>query len=197
MNPKIIELLDDTFSKARPNPPPNRQSSSSADLVENAFRDDLHRPEDESRASRQGSIFKNMQMPGETALDITTRRASQEVSARLKEPIPRNTATIKSRPSLGRTVDVTARGVAAALQQLEGECRRNNVRTDQRRQRFHERPGLKRKRLKSERWRKRFKIAFKATVRKVQEMRKKGWEEHNGQQYLYMEIVVPNIRYGR
>ena len=115
-----------------------------------------------------------MQMPGETREDATLR-ASASVANSNKHLVPRNTLTIKSRPSLGRTVEVKASGVAAALQTLEAECRRNNIRVDQKRQRFHERPGLKRKRLKSERWRKRFKIAFKANVQKVQEMRRKGW----------------------
>jgi hypothetical protein len=45
----------------------------------------------------------------------------------------------------------------------------------QRRQRFHERPGLKRKRLKSERWRKRFAVGFSSTVKRVQDLAKQGW----------------------
>ena len=113
-------------------------------------------------------------MPG-SSVSSPTLRAAARIARDNLEVKSRNTATIKSRPSLGRTVEVTERGVAAALQQLEAECRRNNLRVDQTRQRFHERPGMKRKRLKSERWRKRFKIAFKATVQKVQDMRKKGW----------------------
>jgi small subunit ribosomal protein MRP21 len=59
-----------------------------------------------------------------------------------------------------------------ALHNLEAKCRYNNVRNDIMKQRFHMRPGLKRKTLKSERWRKRFKEGFKAVVSKVQDMRK-------------------------
>lgn len=172
-NESITNLLDKTFQYKDPSKL-QKSSISSADLVTNAFRDDIHRPEDESRASRQGSIYSSMLMPPDKS-GGTTRRASDAVSSQLKLPIPRNTATIKSRPSLGRTVDVTSAGVARALQVLAREVRDNNVRADQKRQRFHERAGLKRKRLKSERWRKRFRIAFKATVQKVQEMRRKGW----------------------
>lgn len=51
----------------------------------------------------------------------------------------------------------------------------NSVRKDAQRQRFHERPGLRRKRLKSERWRKRFKEAFKGTVAKVVALKRQGW----------------------
>ena len=171
-NPLIIDLLNSTFDPK--NGSANQDSPSSADILENPYKDDIYRPEYESRASRGGSIVSGMHMPGSTmASDV--QRAAAKVARDNEKIIPRNTATIKSRPSLGRTVEVTERGVAAALQQLEAECRRNNLRVDQKRQRFHERPGMKRKRLKSERWRKRFKIAFKATVQKVQDMRKKGW----------------------
>lgn len=71
----------------------------------------------------------------------------------------------------------TARGmdVGRAFRQLEILCARNSVRRDFMRQRFHERPGLKRKRLKSERWRKNFKANFKGIVGVVQKMRKQGW----------------------
>ncbi|EON66072.1 hypothetical protein W97_05315 [Coniosporium apollinis CBS 100218] len=81
-------------------------------------------------------------------------------------------------PSLGRTVNVDAsKGVdlARGLRQLEMLCGRNRVRQDEARQRFHERPGLKRKRLRRERWRRRFKEGFQAVVGRVQELRRKGW----------------------
>jgi len=43
------------------------------------------------------------------------------------------------------------------------------------RQRFHERPGLKRKRLRKERWRKRFKETFKGICERVKFLGKQGW----------------------
>ena len=58
---------------------------------------------------------------------------------------------------------------------LNSICSQNKVKSDFNRQRFHERPGLKRKRLKSERWRKRFMLGFKGMVYKVQDMKRKGW----------------------
>ncbi len=171
--PSVMDILDDTFGYKKSSKPQN-PSSSSADLVRKSFEEDIYRPEDESRASRQGSISSNMKFSSDTP-STAIRRASDGVSSKPMLPVPRNTATIKSRPSLGRTVPVTSAGVARALQVLAREVRDNNVRADQKRQRFHERAGLKRKRLKSERWRKRFRVAFKATVQKVQEMRRKGW----------------------
>ncbi|MCJ1478525.1 hypothetical protein MMC13_007205 [Lambiella insularis] len=79
---------------------------------------------------------------------------------------------------IGRSEEVAPeRGIdlGRALKKLELKCAYNNVRGDSISQRFHERPGLKRKRLKSSRWRKRFKEGFRAVVAKVQKMKNRGW----------------------
>ncbi|KAI5235734.1 hypothetical protein E4T43_09068 [Aureobasidium subglaciale] len=79
-------------------------------------------------------------------------------------------------PTLGKTVRIGPAGdVGRAFRQVEQLCSRNRVRADFNKQRFHERPGLKRKRLHSERWRRRFKEAFRGTVKMVNKMRKQGW----------------------
>ncbi|KAF2207676.1 hypothetical protein CERZMDRAFT_50590 [Cercospora zeae-maydis SCOH1-5] len=65
--------------------------------------------------------------------------------------------------------------VARAFRSVEMLCSRNKVRRSFQQQRFHERPGLKRKRLKNERWIKRFRENFKGTVLLVQKMKKQGW----------------------
>ncbi|EMC93204.1 hypothetical protein BAUCODRAFT_125084 [Baudoinia panamericana UAMH 10762] len=88
------------------------------------------------------------------------------------------TLPFKLGPSVGRTVTVdNNRGmdVGRAFRTLEVQCARNSVRKDFMRQRFHERGGLKRKRLKSERWRRRFKENFRGIVAMVGRMRKQGW----------------------
>ncbi|KAK3940275.1 hypothetical protein QBC46DRAFT_385739 [Diplogelasinospora grovesii] len=83
---------------------------------------------------------------------------------------------LRLRPSTGRTVHVSGHvDVARSFTLLERVVRQNKVRNDLFRQRFHERPGLKRKRLKSERWVRRFKDGFRATVSRVMELRKQGW----------------------
>ncbi|KAF2424520.1 hypothetical protein EJ08DRAFT_652385 [Tothia fuscella] len=61
------------------------------------------------------------------------------------------------------------------LRQLEMLVARNRIKADFNKQKFHERGGLKRKRLASERWRRRFKDGFQRTVTRVQELRRKGW----------------------
>lgn len=85
---------------------------------------------------------------------------------------------MRLKPSLGRTVDIKpekgidlARGIAF----LGMKLKENDVRGEHIRQRFHERPGLKRKRLKSVRWRKRFMKGFKSMVGLVRHMRAQGW----------------------
>ncbi|EFX05724.1 hypothetical protein CMQ_3793 [Grosmannia clavigera kw1407] len=83
---------------------------------------------------------------------------------------------LQLRPSTGRTVHVGGNvDQARAFQLVNINCRRNGVAADFYRQRFHERPGLKRKRLRSERWRRRFRESFKATVERVKELAKQGW----------------------
>jgi hypothetical protein len=78
----------------------------------------------------------------------------------------------------GRTIDVDPgknNDLGTRMRQLDMLCARNSIRADFNKQRFHERPGMKRKRLKSQRWRIRFKNEFKKTVMRVQQLRKKGW----------------------
>ncbi|KAL8727181.1 MAG: hypothetical protein Q9166_006218 [cf. Caloplaca sp. 2 TL-2023] len=122
--------------------------------------------------SRQGSIARGMNMP-----ELKDTISRQHDMIHIQEPT-RAVATIKSRPSLGRTVEVMPeRGLdlGRALKSLEINCAINNVRGDAQSQRFHERPGAKRKRLHSLRWRRRFKMGFNAVVGKVRAMRRKGW----------------------
>ncbi|KAI8960811.1 hypothetical protein F5Y11DRAFT_328509 [Daldinia sp. FL1419] len=79
-------------------------------------------------------------------------------------------------PRTGRTIHVTRNSdVARSFKLLSIHVSANRVRYDSFLQRFHERPGLKRKRLKSERWQKRFQKGFKACVKRVRELTKQGW----------------------
>lgn len=79
----------------------------------------------------------------------------------------------KMGPTAGRSVVVQS-DVAQAFMKLRSVVRQNNVRTDFQTQRFHERPGLKRKRLASKRHRQRFKDGFRRMIAVVMDMKKKG-----------------------
>ena len=84
----------------------------------------------------------------------------------------------KLNSTVGRTIAVNENkgiDVGRAFRTLEARCAQNSVKRDHMRQRYHERPGLKRKRLASERWRRRFKESFRATIKLVQGLKKQGW----------------------
>ena len=131
------------------------------------------------RAQRpdQNYVAKHMKFPEQSpAVSIPTPDALKYSG--LYEQPTRAQSTIKSHPSVGRTVEVMPnRGMdlGRAIRALEINCSVNNVKQDAYQQRFYERPGMKRKRLKSARWRKRFKEGFQAVVGKVKIMRRKGW----------------------
>ncbi len=80
-------------------------------------------------------------------------------------------------PSTGRSVTIGSTGidVAKGFRLMEMSCARNKVKNDFMRQRFHERGGLKRKRLRRERWRVRFLDGFKSTVARVKQLKNQGW----------------------
>ncbi|KAI1420779.1 hypothetical protein F5Y12DRAFT_89154 [Xylaria sp. FL1777] len=85
-------------------------------------------------------------------------------------------ANVRMVPRTGRTVTVGANvDIARSLKVLASRVGQNKVRRDFQQQRFHERPGKKRKRLKSQRWQARFKKGFKATVSRVRELTAQGW----------------------
>jgi len=95
-----------------------------------------------------------------------------------KPPPSKDIGELRLSSRTGLTLDVDARNPAdlgLKLRRLSMTVARNKVPQDFRKQRFHERPGLKRKRLKSERWRRRFAAGFQKVVSRVQELRRKGW----------------------
>lgn len=95
-----------------------------------------------------------------------------------KPPPSKDVGELRLSSRTGLTLDVDPRNAAdlgIKLRRLGATVVRNKVPHDFRKQRFHERPGLKRKRLKSVRWRRRFAAGFQKAVSRVQELRRKGW----------------------
>lgn len=81
-------------------------------------------------------------------------------------------------PTYGRSIDLDVsrgRDLVRGIGMLTTLMARNKVRADFRKQQFHERGGLRRKRLKSERWRARFKKGFNEVTSRVSELTRKGW----------------------
>ncbi|KAH8703688.1 hypothetical protein BGW36DRAFT_369766, partial [Talaromyces proteolyticus] len=86
--------------------------------------------------------------------------------------------SLKLGPKLGRQVIVqNDRGIdcASAIRMLEISCSANQLRKQERAQKFHVRRGQLRKDIRRERWRRLFKFSFTETAKKIQRMRDQGW----------------------
>lgn len=103
--------------------------------------------------------------------------AAEAARAREHEPArPREPARMRLGVTAGRHRSVRGPGdLARAIHVVDRLCAHNGVKRDAVLQRVHERPGLKRKRLVSERWRTSFKASFREMVGKVKKLRSKGW----------------------
>jgi small subunit ribosomal protein MRP21 len=83
---------------------------------------------------------------------------------------------IDLKPITGRTVAIQGNiDLGRGFRLLEQSCARNRVRADFTKQRFHERGGMKRKRLRRERWKRKFMEGFRATVVRVKQLKNQGW----------------------
>jgi ribosomal protein S21 len=177
----ILKTIYDTNAGAPRRPSPQRPGSipyrdvtrdgrTSADLAsESRYRSYRQITDRQGFVDREAFANEFNEVDTATLLDTASRRVTK---ARTLLPPVRLDAFV------GRSEDVDPlKGVdlGRAIRKLEIKCAYNNVRQDFNKQRFHERPGLKRKRLKSQRWEKRFREGFKAVVSKVQKMRMKGW----------------------
>jgi small subunit ribosomal protein MRP21 len=132
-------------------------------------------PRQQQRPAVRPSNTENLLFPERDSgleLDSAVRQATPARPRVLHEMNIRLTA------ATGRTLDVddsSPTDLAFRLRQLEILVARNQVRNDVYRQKFHERGGLKRKRLASQRWRKRFRVGFMKAVTRVQQLRRQGW----------------------
>lgn len=178
---QLDSLLDSTLNT--PNPAkrnPSQPANESSDvMIETAYRNSIlkRNPDKHYHEIARKMQFPPQETPGADKPSNFSRDTYRGLENTQKPP-KRAKRTVRSRPAVGRSVEVLPeRGVdvGRALRTLEVACAVNRVRQDLTRQRFHERPGMKRKRLKSERWRKMFKASFRATVMRVREMRRKGW----------------------
>jgi len=182
---EIESLLGSTFNVPNPSSrqPYKPPTNSSASMVNASYETSQYYKLRERGARSPGSLSRSMDFPNalgaKTSSDPSSAMSDDRTGREINLMKARRTErSIRSRPSVGRTVEINLeRGpdFGRALRILDIQCAVNRVRADQQRQRFHERPGLKKKRLKSERWRKLFRESFRATVGRVKEMRRKGW----------------------
>lgn len=111
--------------------------------------------------------------------DSDSRSKSRKTYGFGSDVMPSNLGGImqlpKMGPTAGRSVPVVQGDLASAINAMKIAMSKNNVKHDWRAQRFHERPGLKRKRLRRERHRARFKEGFKRMVNVIIGMKAKGY----------------------
>ena len=171
---QLDSLLSSTFRAANPGKS-GRADRSSDTMIETAFRNSIRRRDADKHYS---DIAGKMQFPPQKMSGMGNSFGLSQSNGIIRRGARRATRTVRSSPTVGRAIEVVPeRGmdVGRALKSLHRLCSVNKVGADFRDQRFHERPGMKRKRLKSQRWRKAFKASFQATVTRVKEMRRKGW----------------------
>lgn len=139
--------------------------------------DDLLRSLNAARASSRSS--KNLDVDRMAFPPIPKTEVAEMMKDINKDinnaPQPTRTP-MRFTPSTGRTVYITPQiDVGKGFRLMEQLVARNKVKSTFNYQRFYERPGLKRKRLHSLRWRKKFMAGFKAAVNRVKQLKKQGW----------------------
>ena len=177
---QIDALLKSTFDVPRPDrrKSSTQQKETSASILDASFRASEYYALRDRGVRSPGSLARSMTFPDPPGSKPTSGFSNSLAARDTFQQPKRAKRTIRSRPTVGRTVEINPEreiDFGRALRTLEIQCAVNRVRADLQRQRFHERPGLKRKRLKSERWRKLFRESFRATVGRVKQMRRKGW----------------------
>ncbi|GIZ43106.1 hypothetical protein CKM354_000634600 [Cercospora kikuchii] len=189
----ISSLLDTTldFGKGTPAATSKRPSHlKSRNAQQEAGSQGVSNELQRARSSTQDSVAKLLEtMVTKSSLGDRARRGSSYSSADVTGAFSghggapplidtKESAPIVLPPNVGRLVEVDEKrnmDVGRAFRTMEILCNKNKVKRTFAQQRFHERPGLKRKRLKNERWIRRFRENFRGTVQLVQKMKKQGW----------------------
>ncbi|KAF5365750.1 hypothetical protein D9758_003302 [Tetrapyrgos nigripes] len=125
---------------------------------------------DKSTNNVRNSVRSNL--PSATGSFFTS---SNEEIWRQKSVIAQNAlAQSNITPYTGRTVKVVDGNVSLALRKLDTILTKNKVRRDVWTQRRHEKKGVKRRRLESERWRRLFAHEVRKNVHLVTKIRNRG-----------------------
>ncbi|KAK2466939.1 hypothetical protein APHAL10511_001197 [Amanita phalloides] len=109
--------------------------------------------------------FHHVQKVSEVHPNIEWERMSKEACKLEHKPAD---------PYSGRSVHVANGNLADAFKKLDYILARNKVRVEARKNERHEQKGAKRRRLSSERWRKRFAHEVRLKVQLVQKIRRRG-----------------------
>ena len=180
------EAIDSLFgtSSQRARPPLRGQSTSSDEVraARNAhiFGAEFSSPTGARRRGGRGPPklnFDDMSLPTDMMDPNLSNKPSEAASlAAQQQETFANYPRLN--PTYGRLVELDVsrgRDLVRGIGMLGSLVTRNKVKHEMFRQKYHERGGLKRKRLASERWRARFKKGFKDVTRRVSELTAKGW----------------------
>lgn len=155
-----------------PPPPPPPPSAKAEEPVQTPAEPESSHPYTAAKSSKPLSI--------DIASIISNRAAASAAAHGDFDPMKQQHVYPKA--VTGRTVfvrdhmsSVSATSPAAAITMLNSVVSRQRLKSKWHSQKFHERRGKKKKRLRSQRWRARFKTGFKATVERVVELKKQGW----------------------
>ncbi|KAF2623647.1 hypothetical protein BU25DRAFT_400192 [Macroventuria anomochaeta] len=167
------QAIDDLFA----GPPSHASTSPDSTPVNRVFGAEFSKPSPRGRLGRAPNLnFNDMILPD------TITNPSLENKPSPSTLVAQQTATFADYPRLnptyGRSVDLDpsrGRDIVRGIGMLGSLMARNKIKGDFNKQRFHERGGLKRKRLNSERWRARFKKGFQGVTGRVIELTRKGW----------------------
>ncbi|CAD6453266.1 539a054f-c4a9-4a01-98ac-8fdfce71d61f [Sclerotinia trifoliorum] len=129
-----------------------------------------------ARSPSMDSPFGRMQVPIKKTGATSSLYDFMNVTASMVAPplVPRKEMRLS--PRTGRTIDIKSNiDLSRGIRMLEASCALNKVRHDHTHQRFHERGGMKRKRLHRQRWRNNFMEGFKGIIGRVKQLKNQGW----------------------
>jgi len=168
----------DSHAQRRSSQPDLFNGNNSADALLEMFNEQEKKSDSGLGSSSQSNSTMNwdrMLSPNAGLESVTQMMESIKTKDLAAVPKPPK-IPLDLRPSTGRAVAVSGNvDLGRAFRLMEQSCARNRVRSDATKQRFHERGGMKRKRLRRERWRKKFMEGFKATVGRVKQLKNQGW----------------------
>ena len=174
------QAIDDLFagpSSSSSNNSRNNSPSTDPAPVNHLFGAEFSRPSSRGRLARtRGLDFEHMLSADQLANPSLKNKPNPSTLAAQQAATFENYPRLS--PTYGRSVDLDpsrGRDIVRGIGMLGSLMARNKIKSDFNKQRFHERGGLKRKRLNSERWRARFKSGFQSVTGRVIELTRKGW----------------------
>lgn len=177
------QAIDSLFSGMPSSKGPASRQSNSSDEMRAARSNHVFGSEFSSGTSARRSRappklnFDDMNLPS-SFVDPNLSNKPSDANSLAKQQADTFANYPRLNPTYGRTVELDpsrGRDLVRGIGMMASLMARNRIKHEVMKQRFHERNGLKRKRLNSERWRARFKVGFRDITSRVSELTRKGW----------------------